>query len=82
MRDDTTEEQVREAFEDYGTIKQIDLVKDRNTGKLKGFGFVTFDDYDPVDKAVRKLLQNCLTAHFAFKHKHCDGAIYIYMILV
>lgn len=54
MKDDTTEEQIREVFGEYGEIKQVELINDKNTGKIKGFCFITFDDYDSVDKAVLK----------------------------
>jgi len=54
MRDDTTEEHIREVFEPFGVIESIDLVKDKQTDKVKGFGFVVFEDYDSVDKAVLK----------------------------
>ncbi|XP_035829176.1 heterogeneous nuclear ribonucleoprotein 87F isoform X4 [Aplysia californica] len=54
MKDDTTEEQIREVFSQFGDIKAVDIVTDKNTGKVRGFCFVEFDDYDPVDKAVLK----------------------------
>lgn len=54
LKDDTTEEQVRETFEEFGKIDNIEIVADKTTGKVRGFCFVTFDDYDPVDKAVCK----------------------------
>lgn len=52
LKDDTTEEQIRECFN--GTIELVELIKDKATGKSRGFCFVTFDDYDPVDKHVLK----------------------------
>lgn len=55
LRDTTTEDDVREAFQEYGNIKKIELIKDKATNKTRGFCFVTFDDYDPVDKCVCKL---------------------------
>lgn len=55
LRDTTTEDDVREAFQEYGNIKKIELIKDKATNKMRGFCFVTFDDYDPVDKCVCKL---------------------------
>lgn len=54
LKDDTTEEMIRSVFSEYGNIKEVELISDKNTGKIKGFCFVTFDDYDPVDKCVLK----------------------------
>lgn len=60
MKEDTTEDQVKNAFGDYGNIELVELITDKATGKGKGFGFVTFDDYDPVDKLVllRRVMLN------------------------
>ena len=52
IRGEITEEQIKEVFEPYGVVTNVDLIKDRATGNLRGFGFVTFEDYDSVDKAV------------------------------
>jgi len=52
VKDDTTEEMVRETFAECGEIASVDMIKDRNTGKLKAFCFVTFEDHDSVDKAA------------------------------
>ncbi|CAL1281230.1 unnamed protein product, partial [Larinioides sclopetarius] len=52
LRQDIRESDLREYFEAYGSIKKIDIMLDRNTNTLRGFAFVEFDDYDPVDKAV------------------------------
>lgn len=54
MKDDTTEDQVRSVFSEFGEIEQIDMITDKATGKTRGFCFVTFDDYDSVDKCVCK----------------------------
>lgn len=36
------EEQLRTRFEAYGTIDDLNLIKDRFTGQPKGFAFLTF----------------------------------------
>ena len=36
----TSEEQVKELFEQYGAVHSIKLLTDRDTGRLRGFGFV------------------------------------------
>ena len=56
IKDDTTESHVRETFEEFGNIAKVELITDKNTGKAKGFCFITFDDHDAVDKCVCKFL--------------------------
>jgi RNA recognition motif-containing protein len=40
---DATDEAVRTAFEAYGTVHDVSLVTDRDTGRPRGFGFVEMD---------------------------------------
>ena len=50
-KDDISEEDLRTYFGQYGEIKEISILSDPHAGKKRGFCFVTFEDYDPVDKA-------------------------------
>jgi RNA recognition motif-containing protein len=34
------EDQIRELFGAYGTVESVNLITDRETGRLRGFGFV------------------------------------------
>ncbi|KAM4689288.1 heterogeneous nuclear ribonucleoproteins A2/B1 isoform 2-T3 [Discoglossus pictus] len=52
IKEDTDEHHLRDYFEEYGKIESIEIITDKQTGKKRGFGFVTFDDHDPVDKIV------------------------------
>jgi RNA recognition motif-containing protein len=40
----STEEDVRAMFEQYGSVSSVKLVSDRETGKPRGFGFVEMED--------------------------------------
>lgn len=52
VRDGHTEEQFQEYFCKYGNVEKVEIVNDKATGKPRGFAFVSFDDYDPVDQCV------------------------------
>ncbi|XP_017873224.1 PREDICTED: heterogeneous nuclear ribonucleoprotein 87F [Drosophila arizonae] len=52
LRDDHDEECLREYFKEFGQIVGVNIVSDKDTGKKRGFAFIEFDDYDPVDKII------------------------------
>ncbi len=35
-----TEDEIRDLFSAYGTVESVNLITDRETGRLRGFGFV------------------------------------------
>ncbi|XP_061510211.1 la-related protein 7 [Anopheles gambiae] len=44
---------VRNVFSSYGTVAYVSLPKFRNSGKIKEFGFVEFDEEASVQKALK-----------------------------
>jgi len=51
----TTDEELQELFAAHGTVASAVVVKDRETGRSKGFGFVEFEN-DEEGKAAEKAL--------------------------
>jgi RNA recognition motif-containing protein len=51
----TTRETLRAAFEAYGEVADAVVVMDRDTGRSRGFGFVTFTVSDDGSKALAAL---------------------------
>ncbi|TFG50008.1 MAG: RNA-binding protein [Gemmatimonadales bacterium] len=49
------DDSLRDAFSVHGQISEAVVISDRDTGRSRGFGFVTFDDDDAADKAVAAL---------------------------
>src|SRR5881409_869032 len=50
----TTEEELTSLFEQMGAVEAVSIITDRDTGRSKGFGFVTMSDED-ADKAIAQL---------------------------
>jgi RNA recognition motif-containing protein len=48
----TTAEGVRTAFQQFGTVSDVHLVTDRETGRSRGFAFVTMGTTEEAAKAI------------------------------
>jgi RNA recognition motif-containing protein len=51
----TTEEDIRSAFSQFGTIDSADVIMDRSTGRSKGFGFVEMSNDAEAKAAIEGL---------------------------
>ena len=49
---ETDEQEIKAFFEQYGPVAQTQFKRDQATGRGRGFGFVTFEDHDTVDKLI------------------------------
>lgn len=49
-----SQEEVEELFAGYGNVEEVALITDRETGRPRGFGFVTMDD-DGANEAIEAL---------------------------
>jgi cold-inducible RNA-binding protein len=50
-----TENGVRAAFEQYGTVDRVNVITDRDTGQAKGFAFVEMANNEEGDRAIDEL---------------------------
>ena len=55
MSSDTTEDQLRQAFEGYGEVSTVKIITDRDSGRPKGFGFVEMSAKDEAMAAISGL---------------------------
>lgn len=51
---DTNEDRLREYFESFGEVVEAVIMKDRNTGRARGFGFVVFADPTVAERVVKE----------------------------
>ena len=52
---DITERTLRELFEPFGTVSEVKLIMDRETGQSRGFGFVTMGNASEGNAAIKGL---------------------------
>jgi cold-inducible RNA-binding protein len=51
----TTENDLQDTFSAHGTVTEANLITDRETGRARGFGFVTMSNDEEANKAVEAL---------------------------
>ena len=52
---DVTQEDLSSVFSEYGTVKRVYLPTDRETGRMRGFGFVEMESESDEDTAIETL---------------------------
>ena len=52
---DTNDQGLQQAFGEFGTIEEAKVITDRDSGRSRGFGFITFSNEDAVQAAVSKM---------------------------
>jgi len=50
---DTTEEDLRSLFAQAGTVTSVALIKDRATGRSKGFAFIEMSNQSEAEQAIK-----------------------------
>ncbi len=52
---DATEDQIRQAFESYGEVTSVNVIKDRESGRPRGFAFVEMASDEEASSAITGL---------------------------
>lgn len=50
---ETDDERLKSAFAEHGEVTEAKVIMDRETGRSRGFGFVTFKNAEDADTALR-----------------------------
>ena len=51
----TADADLRQAFEQHGTVESVDVIVDRESGRSKGFAFVEMGNSDEANAAINEL---------------------------
>jgi RNA recognition motif-containing protein len=52
---DVTEDDLRNAFSEFGEVSSVKIIIDKFSGRAKGFGFVEMPDNSEADQAIKAL---------------------------
>ncbi len=74
-----SEEEVKELFATFGAIKFLNLIRDKQTGSSKGYGFIVYEDPSVVEAAISglnnmKLGDRAISVRRADPQKSADPA--------
>ena len=75
---ETTEQQLREAFEQHGAVDELSMIQDRETGRPKGFAFVEMPTAGEAQSAIdalngQEFLGRSLTVNEARPRQYREG---------
>ena len=68
----TTEEELKDLFQEFGAVQYCNLVIDRDSGESKGFGFIEMPKSGEA-KAARKNLNNKIVGNNKIRVKKAEA---------
>lgn len=51
----TTEAELRQLFESFGSVTSVNVIKDRESGRPRGFGFVEMPNAEEAQRAIESI---------------------------
>jgi RNA-binding protein 8A len=72
LHEETQDDDIYEAFSDYGQIKNMHMNLDRRTGYLKGYAMIEYERLKEAEDAIenmnrKTILGKTISVDFAFK---------------
>ena len=55
LSNQTTEDDLRQAFEAFGQVESANIIKDKFSGESRGFGFVEIPSKEEAQKAIEEM---------------------------
>lgn len=55
VSEDTTDQDLRDLFSNFGRVARVYIGRDRETGQGKGYAFVSFEDRANAERALQKV---------------------------
>jgi RNA recognition motif-containing protein len=52
---ESTEDDLQEAFSAHGQVESVTIIRDRDTGRSKGFGFVEMPSSDEAQASINEM---------------------------
>jgi RNA recognition motif-containing protein len=68
----TTEDALRSLFAEFGNVESSKVIKDRASGRSKGFGFIEMPSNSEADQAIKALNGNVIDGN-ALKIRPADS---------
>lgn len=55
-----TEDELKDAFSEFGDVSSVNIITDKFSGQSKGFGFVEMSNNSEADEAIKALNESAL----------------------
>lgn len=51
----TTEDELQQQFSAFGTVERVSIIRDRDSGQSRGFGFVEMPNSEEAERAIQNM---------------------------